>query len=71
MQAIVNMRMDKCQVCEGVVNYIDKKLKDGDATTTIDTILEEVCRLFPSNAKDTVWEKSSDILCCKCIDILL
>lgn len=54
MRALINIRMDKCQVCEGVVNYIDKKLKDGDATTTIDTVLEEVCRLFPNNAKDTV-----------------
>nr|ADK94870.1 saposin isoform 1 [Penaeus monodon] len=53
MRALINMRMDKCQVCEGVVNYIDKKLKDGDATTTIDTVLEEVYRLFPNNAKDT------------------
>lgn len=51
-RTVLNMEMDKCQVCEGVVNYIDKKLEDGDATTTIDSVLEEVCRLFPRNAKD-------------------
>lgn len=51
---MVNMNLDKCQVCKGVVSYVDEKLKDGDATTTIDTILEEVCHLFPTNAKQEV-----------------
>ncbi|XP_045625830.2 LOW QUALITY PROTEIN: prosaposin [Procambarus clarkii] len=52
LRAMANLQLDKCQVCKGVVSYVDEKLKDGEATTTIDTILEEVCRLFPQNTKE-------------------
>lgn len=52
LRTTVNFHLDKCQVCKGIVSYVDEKLEDGELTTTIDTILEEVCRLFPPNGKE-------------------
>ncbi|XP_071537348.1 uncharacterized protein Sap-r isoform X2 [Panulirus ornatus] len=50
-RAMLNMKLDNCQVCKGVVSYIDGRLKDGDYTRTIENILEEVCRFFPKPAE--------------------
>lgn len=52
IRAMVNVQLDECQICKGVVSYVDAKLKSGDVTVEVDTFLEEVCRLFPSVVED-------------------
>ncbi|KAK7082394.1 hypothetical protein SK128_021438, partial [Halocaridina rubra] len=52
MRTTVDLQLDECQICKGVVSYVDKKLKDGDLTLRIEIILEEVCNLFPSVTRD-------------------
>ncbi|XP_068207263.1 prosaposin [Palaemon carinicauda] len=51
-RAVVDQHLDKCQICKGVVSYVDARLKEGDVTVEIDTILEEACDVFPKVVDD-------------------
>lgn len=52
IRAVVHVQLDKCQICKGVVSYVDARLREGDVTVEIDTILEEVCDVFPKDVDD-------------------
>lgn len=42
-----NVNLDKCEVCEVVVDFVDEELKQEDVQVELDTIIEEVCTLLP------------------------
>ncbi|CAL4060457.1 unnamed protein product, partial [Meganyctiphanes norvegica] len=46
-----NVNLDKCEVCEVVVDYVDQELKTEDVQVSLDTILEEVCKILPKEPK--------------------
>ena len=48
------MDVDVCQICEGVVNFVDEKLKEPDTTTEIDALLENICTLMPQSSRQDV-----------------
>lgn len=42
-----NVNLDNCEVCEVVVDFVEEELKDDDVQVSLDSIVEEVCKLLP------------------------
>lgn len=44
----------KCEICETVVEYLDKLLADDTIEESIDRIIEKACVVIPRGAQDRV-----------------
>lgn len=44
----------KCEICEVVVEYLDKLLQDDTIESSIDHVIEKACTVIPHGAKDRV-----------------
>jgi saposin len=42
----------KCEICEVVVEYLDKLLEDDTIEESLDHIIEKACKVVPSNSRD-------------------
>lgn len=47
----------KCEICEIVIEYLDKLLADDTIEASIDHIIERACTIVPHGAKDKVIRK--------------
>lgn len=47
----------KCEICEIVVEYLDKLLSDDTIEESIDHIIEKACTIIPRGAQDRVLNK--------------
>ncbi|XP_076060400.1 prosaposin [Oratosquilla oratoria] len=50
--AVVDTKLDKCDVCERVFDYINEILKSGGATRPIEDVLEKACTILPQKERD-------------------
>lgn len=49
----------KCEICETVVEYLDKLLQDDTIEESIDHVIEKACVVIPHGARDRVTNHSA------------